>query len=265
MNSDDLFSLCLVQSDIDPVNVQANLNHYSEMLAKMTKKPDLVVFPEMFNSGFSSHIDNLAENMDGQSVQFLQDLSKQIQTDVVASMAIRENEKIYNRLLWISPDGIKGQYDKSHLYFGDEKAICTAGTQRITVTHEGITFLPLICYEIRFPLWCRNHYQNENFFYDCLLFIANFPAQRSETLEVLARARAIENQAYVIVVNRIGKDGNENPHKGNSMVIDPLGDIKAIAPENKEFLLEVTIDRGFPVKLRQKFPVYKDWDSLHTL
>ncbi len=260
MKNSSSVSLCLIQSDINPNDISANINHYSELLRKMTTKPDIIIFPEMFTTGFSSNLDKLAEKMSGPSVTFLQDTAKLYQSDVVASMAINEGGKIYNRLLWISSDGIIGQYDKHHLFFGDEKAICTPGSERITVFSHGFSFLPLICYEVRFPKWCRNQYQAGNFYYDALLFIANFPAQRSETLKILAQARAIENQAYVIVLNRVGVDGNGNPHKGNSMVVNPLGEIIALASENEEFLLEISLEKKYLEKIRKSFQVYKDWE-----
>jgi len=260
MKSNETVSLCLVQSDINPNDVAANLKHYRELLGKMTAKPDLIIFPEMFNSGFSSHLDKLAEKMSEQSAEFLKDTAKLYQCDVVASLAISEEGNIFNRLLWITPDGIANHYDKHHLFFGDERAICSPGSERITISSHGFSFLPLICYEVRFPKWCRNHYQDGKFYYDCLLFIANFPTQRSETLKILAQARAIENEAYVIVLNRVGLDGNGNPHNGNSMVINPLGEIIASAPENEEFLLETSIDKNFVERFRKKFPIYRDWD-----
>ena len=260
MKNNETVSLCLVQSDINPNNVSANLCHYRELLGKITAKPDIIIFPEMFNSGFSSHIDRMSEKISGQSAEFLKDMAKLHQCDVVASLAVIEDGKIFNRLLWTTPKGIENQYDKHHLFFGDEKVVCSPGGERITVSSHGFSFLPLICYEIRFPKWCRNHYQNGGFYYDCLLFIANFPAQRSETLRILAQARAIENEAYVVVLNRVGLDGNGNPHDGNSMVINPLGEIIASAPKNEEFLLEISIDKNFIERLRKKFPVYKDWD-----
>ena len=262
MKSNETISLCLVQSDINPNDVSSNLDHYRKLLEKITVKPDIIIFPEMFNSGFSSHFDKLAENISGQSAKFLRDIAKFYQCDVIASMAISEGEKTFNRLLWNTPNGIVKHYDKHHLFFGDEKAICFPGSERITVSSHGFSFMPLICYEIRFPKWCRNHYQDGKFYYDCLLFIANFPAQRSETLQILAQARAIENEAYVIVLNRVGLDGNKNPHNGKSMVINPLGEIIASAPENEEFLMETFIDKNFLIRFRKKFPVYKDWDNI---
>lgn len=260
MKSSTTVSLCLVQSDINPNDVSANLYHYRELLGKITAKPDIIIFPEMFNSGFSSHLTRLAEEVSGESVDFLRDTAKLYQCEVVASLAIKEGGKIFNRLLWVTPDRIENHYDKHHLFFGEEKAICSPGSERITVLSHGFSFLPLICYEVRFPKWCRNHFQEGKFYYDCLLFIANFPAQRSETLKILAQARAIENQAYVIVLNRIGLDGNGNPHKGKSMVVNPLGEIIASAPENEQFLLETTIDKDFVETVRKNFQVYKDWD-----
>lgn len=263
----------LVQSDILPDRVSINLACYKTMLTQLKSNPDVIVFPEMFNCGFSPNLPNLAESLQGDSFHFLQSVAHAYHCDVVASMPIVAENKIFNRLYWINKEGVAGHYDKRHLFFGEEKLYCTAGVEKVIIQKEGIRFLPLICYDVRFPVWCRNEYapriadneqfpesESSHFLYDCILIIANFPAQRAKTLRLLAQARAIENLAYVIVCNRVGLDGNNNPHSGNSVLINPLGKIVAEAKSNQEELLSVNIDMVFLEKLRRKFTVYKDWD-----
>jgi len=264
----------LVQSDITPNGISENLIHYETLLTQLKNKPDVIVFPEMFNCGFSPSLPQLAEPLQGESFHFLQSVAHKHHCDVVASLPVKIDNHIFNRLFWMNQEGIVGYYDKRHLFFGEEKQFCTAGSEKVIIQKNEINFLPLICYDVRFPVWCRNKYysQNENvltsvsdyhssrFLYDCILIIANFPAQRAETLRLLARARAIENIAYVIICNRVGFDGNGNPHSGNSVLINPLGKIIAEAKNNEEELLSAMLDMPFLERLRRNFTQYKDWD-----
>jgi predicted amidohydrolase len=251
---------CLIQSDICPDKVEDNLEHYNVLLKNIENQPDILVFPEMFACGFSENIAQIAANYTEICLVFLYQTAQEHNADVVASLPIMENGQLFNRLVWVRENQIIAQYDKKHLFFGCEKTLCTSGKTKTIVNKNGWNFLPLICYDIRFPIWCRNHYKNDAFLYDCLLLIANFPAPRVDTLKSLLVARAIENQAYVIGVNRIGEDGIGNKHCGNSIVISPLGEIITEAPRNKEFLLSVNLERTMLDKFRDDFPVYKDWD-----
>ena len=253
-------NICLIQSDIIPDAVDDNLRHYESLLHRIEKRTDIIVFPEMFNCGFSPALDKQAERIGEKSTQFLQSVAAKHNAVVVASLPILEENKIYNRLLWIDKEGVVNHYDKRHLYFGDEKAFCTAGTERVVIAKDNINFLPAICYDVRFPNWCRNSYNEETFLYDCLLIIANFPSQRAGTLRLLAQARAIENQVFVIVCNRVGKDGNGNTHNGNSMLINPLGKVIAEAKQGEEDVLAVDFDFRLLEKIRVRFPIYLDWD-----
>lgn len=252
----------LLQSDIQSNAIQKNLEHYQQMLDDFKKEVDIIIFPELFNVGISSSFGHYAESLEGDSIQFLHQISCQRQADVIASLPIKEGDEIFNRLVWLTPDGIWAYYDKRHLFFGDEKAVCTIGNQRQFVQRKGWKFLPLICYDIRFPLWCRNRFQENHFDYDVLIFIANFPEARIKVLRTLAKARAIENQAYVVVVNRIGKDGNGTAHNGNSMIIDPLGKIVTQTLNNTETILQGTVSKRILLKVREKLAIAPDWDAL---
>lgn len=252
----------LVQADIVPHAVEHNLRHYAEMLEReLTKPVDLLVFPEMFACGFSSALREEACAWSAQCQDFLQQTARQQNANVVASLPIVEHDQVFNRLHWYSPEGFLGQYDKKHLFFGDEQALCTAGQSRTIISTLGYRFLPLICYDVRFPVWSRNHYDNGQYAYDCLVYVANFPAPREKILQQLAAARAIENQAYAIVVNRVGVDGNGFPHVGGTAVFDYKGRKVAAAAQNQEQILIVELDFEKLQTFRERIPIAKQWDE----
>lgn len=264
-NPQKILHVALVQSDIIPDRVEDNLANYKKQLQNLTGGVNLIIFPELFNCGISPKFAECAEQMDGISIRFLQEVASKFNADVVVSLPVQEDKAVVNRLVWVTPEGVKGHYDKRHLFFGDEQQVCDPGQQRLVIERFGWKILPLICFDIRFPVWCRNACVNKQFDYDILLLIANFPEQRIEVLRTLAKARAIENQAYVLVVNRFGKDGNENPHNGNSMVITPLGKVMAQAPANEFAIIKTELDLTFLHRIRNKFPVGELWDSFSIL
>jgi predicted amidohydrolase len=253
--------LCLVQSDIRPFDIKDNLNNYELLLETIVDGTDIIVFPEMFACGFSEEVVLIAEKYSALCFDFLHGISQRYHADVVASLPVQEKGRLYNRLVWIQGKNVIAQYDKRHLFFGCEKQFYEKGKTKTIVHKDGWNFLPLICYDIRFPNWCRNHYGNNVILYDCLLFIANFPVSRSDAFKSLLIARAIENQAYAIGLNRTGEDGFGNRHSGSSIVVDPLGEIIAEAPAHENYLLSVCIDMSMLTRLRKSFPVFQDWDE----
>lgn len=258
-----MVTVALVQSDIRPHDVEANLNNYEHLLKEKIQEPvDLIVFPEMFNCGFSMDFDKNAETMEGKSVAFLKTIAQRYQCDVVATLPIREGESIVNRLIWMSPERILGWYDKKHLFLGSEERICTSGNQRTIVESLCQRWLPLICYDVRFPVWSRNHFIDNKFEYDCLIYTCNFPEPREQVLLKLAMARAIENQAYVLVVNRIGRNGEGLLHAGGTAIISPQGEILAQAAFHQEEVLTCSLDFDVLRQLRKSFPVWKQWDAM---
>ena len=256
-----MLNCCLIQSDIHPIAVEENLNHYNRLLEKLENRSDILIFPEMFACGFSENVADIAANYSQKCLDFLYQIAQKYHADVVASLPIMENKQIFNRLVWVRENQIMAHYDKRHLFFGCEKQLFKSGKTKTTVHKNGWNFLPLICYDVRFPVWCRNQYQNGTILYDCLLFVANFPAPRTHVWKSLLVARAIENQAYVIGVNRIGEDGLGNKHCGNSIVVNPLGEIIAEAPQNEACLLSVNLEKAVLDAFRRDFPVYEDWDD----
>ena len=256
-----MFTVGLVQADIKPNNKTGNLKHYSEWLdQEITEPVHLLVFPEMFHCGFSPDIRSDAEPDNGDSIFFLYMTANKFQCDVVATLPILRDGKIYNRLVWFSRDRILGRYDKHHLFMGEEEFF-TPGAGRTIVNTLGYRFLPLICFDVRFPEWSRNRVVDGQFDYDCLLYTANFPAPRESELITLAQARAIENQAYAMVVNRTGIDGYGRRHAGGCAVIDPHGEIEARTTSDKEQILIHSCDFDTLKPLRELFPVSKFWEK----
>ena len=253
-------NVAVVQSNISNENRNLNVARYEKMLGSLETHPDLIVLPEMFNVGFGPNLQEYAVRYGNDDVEFLKSLSKNFSSPVVGSTAIAENGNVYNRLFWVSDDVVEGRYDKRHLFFGDEKNVCKSGDNKMVVECCGMKFLPLICYDVRFPLWSRNYYVSDDFMFDCIVYIANFPSLRIDVLKVLAKARAIENQCYVIVVNRVGENGNGELHCGGSMFVNYDGEILAEAKDDGEQVLSYNLCKEKLVAYRNKFPVYKDWD-----
>ena len=254
-----MITIGLVQADIKPYNKKGNLTHYMSWLESAIQEPvHLLVFPEMFNCGISPDIMDDAEPDNGESIFFLYMLANKFQCDVVATLPIKHNGLLYNKLVWFSRDRILGSYQKHHLFMGEEEFF-TPGKEKIIVNTLGYKFLPLICFDVRFPEWSRNQVNNGVFDYDCLVYTANFPAPRERELLTLAQARAIENQAYAIVVNRVGSDGYQRNYAGGCAIINPHGEIEAKTTMNKEEILIHSCDFDSVFALREAFPVSKFW------
>lgn len=261
-----MLTIALIQADIKPHRKDDNFWHYQQLMAESIKQPiDLIVFPEMFACGFSSQLADEAEETEGKSMRFLQKIARQYHTNVVATLPIIENGLIYNRLVWYSPKGLQGYYDKKHLFMGEEQLICSSGDKRRIFTLSEWRCLPLVCYDVRFPVWSRNRVINGQLEYDLLGYVCNFPAPREKTLRALAVARAIENQAYVFVVNRIGRDGEQREHFGGTAFISPQGEILQAASFNQEQILIQTVEHLKLDNFRTSFPVYLQWEPLDIL
>jgi omega-amidase len=238
-------------------NIEKNLQNLGLRLASIREKTDLIILPEMFNTGFSMNPEALAEEMGGKTMTWMLQQAKKFDSVLTGSLIIKENGKYYNRLIWMRPDGTHEHYDKRHLFgLGEEDQHYTAGDKKLFIDLNGWKICPVICYDLRFPVWLRN--RNEE--YDMLIILANWPEKRSSHWRTLIPARAVENQAFVIGVNRVGHDGNEVYHSGDSMCIDPNGKVVYYKP-NDEDLYTFTINKEEVENARVSHPFLKDADK----
>ena len=237
-------------------NIEKNLQNLGLRLSSIREKTDLIILPEMFSTGFSMNAKKLAEDMDGSAVTWMLEQAKKFDCVITGSLIIKQGKKYYNRLIWMRPDGSHEYYDKRHLFsMGEEDQHYTPGNQKLFVELHGWKICPVICYDLRFPVWLRNTDEG----YDILLIVANWPEKRSLHWRTLIPARAVENQAYVIGVNRVGHDGNEVYHSGDSMCIDPNGKVVYYKP-NDEDLYTFSINKEDVENARASFPFLKDAD-----
>lgn len=268
--------ITLVQSSLHWEQPIKNLNLFSKQLSALIKnKTDVIVLPEMFNTGFSMNANALAEKPGGLTMQWMAEVAHALNTAVCGSLIITEKNKFYNRFIWMNVDGSYEQYDKRHLFrMGKENNVFTDGTESVIINYKGWNICPLVCYDLRFPVWSRNQVYSESsgtrsklpsFDYDLLLYVANWPSVRSYVWQQLLIARAIENQSYVAGVNRIGKDGNGMEHKGDSVVLNPLGQPIIKFNPNKKQMETVELSYRELLKLRETFPVMLDADRFKII
>ena len=241
----------------------ANFSNYECLFSEnfTGKTIDLILLPEMFNTGFSMDAAELAENMGGESIQWLTKQATLYNCQLAASLIIQENGKFFNRLVFVSASGVEGHYDKRHLFrMAGENEVFTAGEERIIHALNGWRILPQVCYDLRFPIFSRNHFVNGQKEYDLCIYLANWPEKRVYAWRNLLQARAIENQAYCIGVNRIGTDGNEIPYSGDSMLIDPWGIIEGDWEKYSENATILNLSAAKLQDIFEKFPTYLDAD-----
>lgn len=241
--------------------IDQNLQNIALRLSGIREKTDLIILPEMFNTGFTMNAAELAEPMGGKTMQWMHKIAKQYDCVVTGSLIIAEKGKYYNRLIWMLPEGTCNYYDKRHLFaLGKEHHTYTAGTKKLIVELKGWKICPMICYDLRFPVWMRNVKET----YDLLLIVANWPERRALHWRTLIPARAVENQAYVIGVNRVGHDGNEVYHSGDSTCIDPNGNV-VYYKRDEEDVYTFTIVADEVAKTRRAMPFLKDADEFTLL
>lgn len=249
--------LTLFQYDITWEDKERNLLKVETVLSTLKGKTDMLLLPEMFTTGFSMKSQNLAETVKDQTITSLVKWSEKYDIALIGSYMAQENKNYYNRAFFISPKKECYFYDKRHLFrLGKEYTIFTPGTQQLIVNYKNWNISLMICYDLRFPVWCRNV---ENKF-DIQLFCANWPEARIDTWNALLKARAIENEAYVIGINRIGSDGNGLFYPGNSQVIDYKGNEIGNCGTDEQ-ILTITISKKELQKFRERFPVWKDTDQ----
>ena len=235
-----MLRLTTIQSSLHWENITANLKMFDQKLQALAGTTDLVVLPEMFTTGFSMNASQLAESMDGQTVPWLLGQSNALNAVVLGSFIAVENEKYYNRIVVAFPDGSLKIYNKRHLFsLTEEHLTFTAGKELLVFEWKGWKICPLICYDLRFPVWSRN-----TDLYDLLIFTANWPDRRREAWKALLAARAIENQSYTVGVNRVGSDGMGHVYGGDSSVIDYNGNVLYRASDTEGiFTIELFLEK----------------------
>lgn len=248
--------ITIIQSELHWENAEANRAMFSEKIQNIEDETDLVVLPEMFTTGFSMNAKKLAEPNDSDSLNWMISEARKHNCAITGSVIISENDKFYNRLFFVLPDGTYEKYDKKHTFtLAKENETYTAGKERLIVNYKGWKICPLICYDLRFPVWSRN---TED--YDVLIYLANWPKVRTVAWDTLLRARAIENMSYCVGVNRVGFDGNDHEYVGHSAVYDVLG--KQVSPSAfDEFIETVTLSKEHIESNRKHLQFLNDRDK----
>lgn len=251
--------IALLQVNLAWENPVKNLDIFSEKIEQIQEDVHLIVLPEMFSTGFSMNAAALAENSDGHTFQWMQKIAKRKNAAVTGSVIIEENAKYYNRLFFVFPDGSFKKYDKRHTFtLAKEDQTYTAGNERLIVEYLGWRICPLICYDLRFPVWARN---TED--YDLLLYVANWPETRIHAWDILLQARAIENMAYCVGVNRTGKDGNDYRYNGHTCAFDCLGKSLFNHTREIEFTEVIKLDKEHLEETRGKLKFLQDRDKFN--
>ncbi|PQJ80081.1 amidohydrolase [Polaribacter porphyrae] len=246
-----------IQADLFWENPKKNLVFFENEIAKLSSETDLVVLPEMFTTGFTMSPKNIAESLDGASVKWMKTIAKKYDLAITGSLIIKHKNNYHNRLLFVHPSGEIETYDKRHSFtLAGENKVYTSGKEKLIVDFKGWKICPLICYDLRFPVWARN---TED--YDLLIYMANWPVARVKAWDTLLKARAIENMSYVIGVNRTGSDANNYKYSGNSLIIDYLGNEISNLPKNQVGIISAFINREKQDNIREKLGFLNDRDS----
>lgn len=249
--------IAVFQFDLAWESPADNRTKIDEWLQKANRKMDVVFLPEMFTTGFSMNVAELAEPMDGETIQWMKSRCAEHQLALCGSLIIKDNNQFFNRLVFVEPSGEIQHYDKRHLFtMANEESSFLRGTERLIVTYNGWRICPLICYDLRFPVWARN--RND---YDILVYSANWPESRTEVWNTLLKARAIENQSYVVGANRVGVDGSHILYSGNSQLIDPKGSVLSAIADHHKGIVYAGFSYSELTEFRKKFPVLDDADQ----
>jgi predicted amidohydrolase len=254
-----MISISIIQSDIIWEDRLSNLENYQNKINQI-ESTDLIVLPEMFTTGFSMNPKDISETMNGETVQWMKDNASKMNSAVCGSIIIEEDDKYFNRFIWVNPDGSIHHYDKKHLFsFAGEDKNYTAGNEKIIIEYKGWKICPLVCYDLRFPVWSRN---SED--YDLLIYVANWPTKRKLAWKSLLVARAIENQCYVIGVNRVGRDENNHYYSGESSLINALGET-LYTNSHIEDIYTTSISKYELNKVRNQLPFLNDKDNFKII
>ena len=257
----EILKTVILQVDLAWENREQNLRIFSEKIKEINEEVDLIVLPEMFSTGFSMNAAALAENVNGPTVEWMQESAKKINAAITGSIIIKENSHFYNRLFFVFPNGTYKTYDKRHTFtLAKEDQTYTAGKKRLIVEYKGWKICPLICYDLRFPVWARNTVD-----YDLLIYVANWPETRIHAWDILLQARAIENMSYCIGVNRTGLDGNDYRYNGHTAAYNCLGKNLCAPDRSSEFTEIVSLDRTSLTETRDKLKFLQDRDSFNLI
>jgi predicted amidohydrolase len=253
-------SVTTIQTNLIWEDKAANLDMLGAKISKL-EKAEVVVLPEMFSTGFSMRPKDLAEPMGGHTINWMKETAEKYKIILTGSVMIEENDCFFNRLIWMLPNGQFGYYDKRHLFaYAGEHNHYSPGNTRLVAKVKGWRILLLTCYDLRFPVWSRQQILNEAPEYDAIIYVANWPDKRSLAWKTLLQARGIENQCYVIGVNRVGNDGNGIYHSGCSSIISPLGEI-LYQVAGEEDVATHLLSGDLLNETREKLPFWKDGDN----
>jgi predicted amidohydrolase len=254
----------LIQTNLHWEDKAANLETLEQKINSIDIKTEIVVLPEMFSTGFSMKPELFAEKMDGNTISWMKKIAATKKIILTGSLIIEDDGHYYNRLIWMLPNGQYGYYNKRHCFgFAGEDEHYTRGNKRLITSVKGWKINVQVCYDLRFPVWARQQ-QNEDPEYDVLLYVANWPERRTHPWKTLLAARAIENQAYVIGVNRVGNDDNNIYYSGDSMVLNALGET-LYHKAHDEDIFTITLEKDKLEETRNKFPFLKDADEFNII
>ncbi|RAW02999.1 amidohydrolase [Pseudochryseolinea flava] len=255
--------ITLIQSDLHWEDIEANLSMFEEKIWQINGSTDVIVLPEMFTTGFSMNASRLAEHMNMKTFKWMKQMADQTGALILGSFICTVHGRFYNRLLWMEPGGVFKTYDKRHLFRMDnEHKTFTPGESLLIGTWKGWRICPLICYDLRFPVWSRNKWDHNThkLAYDLAIYVANWPMTRIDAWNTLLKARAIENISYVVGVNRVGQDENGVEYNGNSAIISPKGD-SIVTIDGSESIRTLELNANALHAFRDRFPAYMDADD----
>lgn len=257
----------LIQTSLHWESTEKNLELFESKTNDLKEQTDLIVLPEMFTTGFTMNPEQHAEPENGPGLQWMQKRAGEMDTTITGSISTRVGDRYYNRMYWVNPDGSFQFYDKKHLFsYAGEDQHYSAGEKKLIIDFRGWKILLIVCFDLRFPVWCRNAYDHEKGFdYDAMICIANWPEMRSHAWRILLMSRAIENQAYTIGVNRVGEDGNGIPHSGDSGVMDAAGESVSYILPHQTKTETVTLSSESLVSFREKFRFAPEWDRFRMM
>ena len=263
-------SITTIQANLYWEDKAANMRMLEEKISGIEQRTELVILPEMFSTGFSMKPELLAETMEGETVAWMKRVAAEKKIILTGSVIIKApaaggKENYFNRLILVLPNGQVGYYDKRHLFaYAGEHNYYTAGEKRLIASVKGWKINLLVCYDLRFPVWARQRLQSGEPEYDLLIYVANWPERRVHAWKTLLQARAIENQCYVAGVNRVGEDGNGIQHSGETMIIDPLGEV-LYTKKDEEDVFTITLDKTALQTVREKLPFLEDADEFRIV